>query len=286
MLAVAGGGGKNPKLVESVYSSCEKNSICPKYCLGTMAKYGWCADKLPQNVEFCEETCGLEHSGLHKIKNDILRHTGVCCYKEIHGVECPKCADGNCPCARNRYTADLQAIMVGICPDGESNYENTRIAREAYIAKEKAKLEKAKEKAANVAAEEQGLTEVLAQNEAAEEAAEAARRRAAVKERVAALMSGAESASVNKGVVEAPVAPAVTKTYAAALMSDVKPAIVDEVATEAPVASAEERKKKEYQRLEALTPKELSNYVKLVLTQGFVYAEERGWALIVDEGDK
>jgi hypothetical protein len=69
------------------------------------------------------------------------------------------------------------------------------------------------------------------------------------------------------------------------MSSDVKPANVKQVATEAPVASAEERKRKEYQRLEALTPEELHNYVCALLTQVSVYAEERGWALIVDEDD-
>jgi len=224
MPAVAGGG-KNPKLVESVYSSCKKYGICHKYCLGTMAKIDWCAGKLPNDVEFCEGKCGLKHSDVQIIKSDILRHTGVCCYKEIHGVECPKCADGKCPCAPDRSTADLQAIMVGICPDGESNYENTKNAREAYIAKEKAKLEKAKEKAANKAAEEQRLTKI---------------RVAAVKERVAAVKRDVKPTIVDEVAVEAPVAPAV-KTYAAALMRGLKnPANVDEVATEAPVEPAVE----------------------------------------------
>jgi len=163
--------------------------------------------------------------------------------------------------------------------------------------------------------EERRLREVDAQIKAAKEAAEAARR-VAVKKRVAALLkSGADSASVdNKVATEAPVAPA-ENSYAAALMSGdvkpasvdegateapvapaensyvaaamrgLKPASVDEGATEAPVASAEERKRKEYQRLEALTPKERENYVCALLTEVSVYAEERGWARIVDKDD-
>ena len=162
--------------------------------------------------------------------------------------------------------------------------------------------------------EEQRLTEVLAQIKAAEEAAEAARI-AAVKERVAALLkSGADSASVDKVATKAPVEPAV-ETYAAAakrgLISaivkqvakeapvapavnsyvapvkrdDVKPANVDEVATEAPVAPAEERRRKEYQRLKALTTKDLLSYAEVLLTQDFNYANDKLWGDIC-EGDE
>jgi hypothetical protein len=250
-----------------------------------MVNIRWCAGKLPQKVELCEGNCELKHSDVQIIKSDILWHTGVCCYKEIHGVECPECADGKCPCARDRSTADLQAIMVGICPDGESNYDKTKNAREAYIAKEKAKLEKAKEKAAEEAAEEQRLKalavweelcayrnslltenakleqqirdeeqrlrEVVARNEAAKEAAEAARRVAVKKTYAAALKSGgADSASVNEGAKEAPVAPAVES--------------VD--AKKGPVISGQ---------VEHPLLREVSDYV-----------EEKGWAVIVDEGDK
>jgi hypothetical protein len=131
------------KLRESVEFYSKQLGLCLNYVLGTLASFGWCADKLPQDVPFCKGNCGREHNKVQTLKDKILRHTAVCCFKDIHGRDCPKCADNTCPCAPTREDADARAIIVGICLPGESNYDNTQAAREAYIAKEKAKLAKA-----------------------------------------------------------------------------------------------------------------------------------------------
>jgi hypothetical protein len=124
---------------ESVRHYCAEEGVCPNYVFGTL-KGRWNVSKLPQKVPFCKGNCGLEHGKVQHIKDKITWRTGVCCYKDIHGVDCAKCADNTCPCAPTREIADARAHKVGMCPLSESNYDNTRVAREAYIAKEKAKL--------------------------------------------------------------------------------------------------------------------------------------------------
>ena len=140
------------KLEESVRFYSNELGLCADYVLGTLRATRWCADKLPQDVPFCKGDCGHKHGKIQLLKDTILKGTGVCSYKEIHGADCPKCAANTCPCARTREEADKRARTVGICLLGESNYDNTREAREAYIAKEKAKLAKASKTVAEVAA--------------------------------------------------------------------------------------------------------------------------------------